>query len=126
MKHFTILALVLCAGLLLSSCNKDKVDITVSADKSSLKVGETITFATAFSNADYDCAAWWISDKTGATVTSETGIKATAVYSVEFSPTTAGDFTFKIEAYPKCDGGIGTGKEGKDYFSASTSFTVSE
>lgn len=104
------------------SCGGGDYTIDINADKTTLAVGETVTFEVTVSNNDYACGFWWIDRADGSTV--ESGeIPATTSTAVTYTATEAGTLDFRVEVGTDCNSsnvpidGISSGQ---------VSFTVTE
>jgi hypothetical protein len=124
MKKVFLAALVGLAFLGIS-CGNEELTITVSADKTTLAVGETITFTAAISSDNYSCADWTVY-KDFQVATELVDPTGSSTYS--FTPTEAGSYTCAFAAGYDCDEDTErpVGELDKDVFEGSVSFTVTE
>jgi len=119
---------MLCGIVLLGACGgNEELSVDVTADKTTLAVGETIEFTISVSSGDYDCGNWRITKPDGASIAGETGITASMSHTFSYTATEAGSFTFEYEAGYECDENrVAVGELNKDIYRASIDFTVTE
>ena len=127
MTHFSISLFALLGIFALSSCGKEALEVTVTSDKTTLAVGETITFTAAVNTSKYNCADWRVY-KTGESQVAAEIIAPTMSANYTFSPTSAWTYSCVFAAGYKCDTDLDTpvGELDKDIFEASIQFTVTE
>ena len=104
------------------SCGGGDYTIEINADKTTLAVGEEVTFNITVSDNDYACGYWWVERADGSTIESG-GFPATSGTTVTHTATEAGSLTLRVDVGTDCNSsdvpvdGIST---------AQVSFTVTE
>ena len=127
MTKFSISLFALLGIFTLTSCGNEALEVTVTADKTTLAVGETITFTAAVNSSDYNCADWRIYE-TGASQVAAEIIDPTSSATYTFTPTAAGTYRCTFAAGYACDADFNApeGELDKDIFEGSFDFTVTE
>ncbi|MFY0673428.1 MAG: hypothetical protein JXQ87_08480 [Bacteroidia bacterium] len=122
MKKVFFMALLglACLGF---SCSSNDLTITITADKSEVAIGETITFTATVSSSEYTCADWTIyKDIEVATEIASPAGSSTFTY----TPTEAGNYQASFSAGYECDGERPVGSIDEDVFEEHIDFTVTE
>lgn len=100
--NLSIILLLIITNLL-SSCQKEPdLNVTVSADKTTALVGETITFTATISDGDYECFQWRYGESDGNSDNIQMEGSATT-QTWTFTPSTKGTLQVTACACNRCD-----------------------